>query len=183
MITNPKFETHEIRAHNFKKAERKVLIFLMEKFPGIFPVFKMNEEMDCGKKAGLFLRCIKYVIKCIFADEAKCSASLDTTWPKIRSSTFEMLRDMSGRLTLRKRERRKKLHSLRAPAALRLLNLERHALRAERRAPLKQSPADCLDAGFSRPRRSCHPQPRPAARRRGSCQCDSHGVEPRHAGS
>ena len=56
----------------------------------------MNEEMDCGKKAGLFLRCIKYVIKCIFADEAKCSASLDTTWPKIRSSTFKMFRGVSG---------------------------------------------------------------------------------------
>ena len=46
MICNPKFETHEIRAHNFKKAERKVLIFLMEKFPGIF--FRFQDEWGNG---------------------------------------------------------------------------------------------------------------------------------------
>ena len=118
--------------------------------------FSFRFHIGNGLLAGLSLRCIKYNnIKCIFACEAKCSASPATT--KTRSSTFQAFSGVSWRLTLRKREGRKKLRSLRAPATLCLLNSERPALRKERndqrrRAALcvlpKQSPADCQETGF-----------------------------------
>ena len=145
IISNPKFEPHAIiRARYVKKVERKLLTVLM--------VFSIRVR---------FLRCIKYIIKCIFAGETICSGSAATTKTRTtRSSTLKMVRGVSERLTLRKRERRKKLRSLRAPDALCLLNSERPALRVERhdpprraarRAPLKQSPADCLEEGFHHP--------------------------------
>ena len=153
--------------------------------------------------AGLFLICIKYVIKCIFAGEASeasegCEA-ICSAWPattKKRSSTYNMFRlfrGVSGRLTLRKREMRKKLRSLRAPAALCLLNSERTALNAElhdlrRRATWRTAQADCLEGRVEatlpcRFRCSCRPQPRRAASRHRSCQRNSHGAAPRRAGS
>ena len=146
MISNPKVEQLEIMAYYVKKVERKLLTVVMEEFFS----FSMSEEMECVL-VGLFLCCIKYVIQCIFADEAECSALLATTWPKTRSSTLKMFRGMCRRFTLRKGERQKKLSCLSAPSAFFLLNSGRSALRAEQRVPLKQSSADCLKAGFHRP--------------------------------
>ena len=80
--------------------------------------------MVCGQKVYLFLRCIKYIITCICADEAKCSASQVMTWPKTISFTFP--------------------------------------LRTERRAPLKQSPADCMKAGYYPPLQALPLLPPPA---------------------
>ena len=63
MISNPKVEQLEIMAYYVKKVERKLLTVVMEEFFS----FSMSEEMECVL-VWLFLRCIKYVIQCIFAD-------------------------------------------------------------------------------------------------------------------
>ena len=78
MVSDPKFEPNEIGTNYVKKQERK----LPKGFDGgNVSVFNMREEMDSGQDVQLFLRCIKYVIKCIFGDEAYANSMCYTFHP------------------------------------------------------------------------------------------------------
>ena len=89
LISSLSFEQHE----NYVQKVESYSIF---PFSLRMRIWTAGKKSGCWQKVGLFFLCIKYVIKCLFADQAKCSASQATTWLKTRSTAFKMFRGVSG---------------------------------------------------------------------------------------
>jgi hypothetical protein len=78
MVTDPKFDSREIGTKYVRKLEVK----LLKGFDGgDISVFNMHVAMDGKQDLRLFLRSIKYVVTCIFGDEAFAESLVFTFHP------------------------------------------------------------------------------------------------------
>jgi len=78
MVNDPKFDAQEIGTKYVSKLERK----LLKGFDGgDVSVYDMRVEMDGKQDLRLFLRCVRYVVGCIFGDEAFADSMVFTFHP------------------------------------------------------------------------------------------------------
>jgi len=78
MVTDPKFDAREIGTKYVSKLERK----LLKGFDGgDISEYDMRIEMDGNQDVRLFLRCVRYVVGCIFGDEAFADSMVFTFHP------------------------------------------------------------------------------------------------------
>jgi hypothetical protein len=79
IVSDSRFDAREIGTKYVKKLEKK----LLKGFDGgDVSIFNMHAEMDGKQDVRMFLRCIRYVVGCIFGDEAFADSMVFTFQPE-----------------------------------------------------------------------------------------------------